>query len=489
MREISKFWISVIVITIVVLYSLPASASGENEELNKIKVMWDQRVPMRDGVELSADIFLPKDEGRYPTLLMRNPYTKSTRRAGIPYDFISYFAERGYALVGQDVRGRGDSDGEFGYYHADVEDGYDSVEWAASQPWSNGKVCMFGLSYLGTVQWLAAKVRPPHLVCLASTAAAGDFMDEIGYGGGVFHAMGNLGWVNSVSGRTWQDLALVDLEERGLFDWEDVLWHRPLTTMDEVFGRKMKIYQDYLEHPTMDDYWKQIRLQPDDFRNIELPVLHITGWFDGDQPGAMHYWRGMQQYSTARDKQYIVIGPWDHVGTFFGGPPFIGEMQFGPESMIDRLGLHLEFFDHYLKGTSQHYDQPKARLYITGINEWRTYNAYPPREAKEMRFFLHSGGHANTLDGDGRLSLSVPGTQNQDSYTFDPKKPVPTYAVDRKFIAIDHRQPGSDRYGVENRPSIDLPQRGIPIRVGAVGDSSITFDTDEIRSFYETIPV
>lgn len=153
----------------------------------------------------------------------------------------------------------------------------------------------------------------------------------------------------------------------------------------------------------------------------------------------MHYWRGMQQYSTARDKQYIVIGPWDHVGTFFGGPPFIGEMQFGPESMIDRLGLHLEFFDHYLKGTSQHYDQPKARLYITGINEWRTYNAYPPREAKEMRFFLHSGGHANTLDGDGRLSLSVPGTQNQDSYTFDPKNPVPTYAVDRKFIAIDHR--------------------------------------------------
>ena len=115
MREISKFWISVIVITIAGLYSLPASASGENEELNKIKVMWDQRVPMRDGVELSADIFLPKGGGRYPTLLMRNPYTKSTRRAGIPYDFISYFAERGYALVGQDVRGRGDSDGEFGY--------------------------------------------------------------------------------------------------------------------------------------------------------------------------------------------------------------------------------------------------------------------------------------------------------------------------------------------------------------------------------------
>jgi len=438
MRELSRYWVLVIFIAIVGLYSLPASASGENEKLNKIKVMWDQRVPMRDGVELSADIFLPRGEGRYPTLLMRNPYTKSTRRAGIPYDFVSYFAERGYALVGQDVRGRGDSDGEFGYYHADVEDGYDSVEWAASQPWSNGKICMMGVSYLGTVQWLAAKVRPPHLVCLVSTAAAGDFMDEIGYVGGVFSAMGALDWVNSVSGRTWQDGALYDLIGKGLFDWEDVLWHRPLNTMDEVFGRKMKIYQDYLKHPTMDDYWKQIRLQPEDFRNIELPVLHITGWFDGDQPGAMHYWRGMQQYSTAKDQQFLVIGPWEHVNTFFGGPPFVGEMQFGPESMLDRMALHTEFLDHYLKGTSDSYDRPKSRLYITGANEWREYDAYPPHEAETIRFYLHSGGQANSLDGDGGLSRDEPGKQNPDEYTFDPKSPVPSF-IDEKLVAIDHR--------------------------------------------------
>jgi len=438
MHKKIMFRVITVIVAVVGLCPLYTSASEETVEFNKIRVLWDQRTPMRDGVELSADIFLPRAEGRYPTLLMRNPYTKSSRRAGIPYEFLTYFAERGYALVAQDVRGRGDSDGEFGYYHADVEDGYDSVEWAASQPWSNGKVCMIGVSYLGTVQWQAAKVRPPHLVCLVSTAAAGDFMDEIGYVGGVFSAWGNLDWVNSVSGRTWQDAALYDLIGKGQFDWEDVLWHRPLNTMDEVFGRKMKIYQDYLKHPTMDDYWKQIRLQPGDFRNIELPVLHITGWFDGDQPGAMHYWRGMQQYSAAKNQQFLVIGPWEHVNTFFGGPPFVGELQFGPESMLDRMALHTEFLDFYLKGTADSYDRPKSRLYITGANEWREYDAYPPNEAKEVRFFLQSGGHANTLDGDGKLSLETADSQSPDKYTFDPKNPVPSF-IDEKLTGIDHR--------------------------------------------------
>jgi len=436
----SRFRASVLILAIAVLFTLQAGAVENNEGLNKVRVLWDQRVPMRDGVETSADIFLPRGEGRYPTLLMRNPYTKSSRRAVIPYDFLYYFTQRGYALVAQDVRGRGDSDGEFGYYHADVEDGYDSVEWAASQSWSNGKVCMIGLSYLGTVQWEAAKVKPPHLVCMVSTAAAGDFMNEIGYIGGAFTASSNLDWVSSVSGRTWQDSALYDLMDRGLFDWEDVLWHRPLITMDEVFGRKMNIYRDYLEHPTMDDYWKQIRLQPEDFRNIELPVLHITGWFDGDQAGAMHYWRGMQQHSTVKDQQYLVVGPWEHVNTFFGGPPFVGEMQFSPESMLDRMGLHLEFLDYYLKGSTEKYDHPKSRLYITGANEWREYDAYPPREAKEIRFFLHSGGNANTLDGDGSLGLKPGSSEDTDKFTFDPKDPVPTYVNDTMaIVAIDHR--------------------------------------------------
>jgi len=481
---------SIFVLVIAGMLTLQAGAAENDQGLKKIRVLWDQRVPMRDGVETSADVFLPREEGRYPTLLMRNPYNKSARITGVPYDFLNYFAQRGYALVGQDVRGRGDSDGEFGYYHADVEDGYDSVEWAARQPWSNGKVCMIGLSYLGTVQWQAAKVRPPHLECLVSTAAAGDFMNEIGYIGGAFTASGNLEWVHSVSGRTWQSQALAQLQEKGLFDWEDVLWHRPLNTMDEVFGRKLQIYRDYLEHPTMDDYWKQIRLQPEDFRNIELPVLHITGWFDGDQAGAMHYWRGMQQHSKVKDQQYLVVGPWEHANTFFGGPPFVGEMQFGPESMLDRMALHLEFLDHYLKGATEKYDRPKSRLYITGANEWREYDAYPPREAKEKRFYLHSDGNANTLDGDGSLDVKPSSGKDTDKFTFDPKNPVPTYVSDTPaIVAIDHRAVESrDDVLVYTSDELDEPidvVGNVHVELYAASDA---LDTDFTAKILEVYP-
>ncbi len=431
-----KFWFSSLLISL--LLAATAFAQPVPEPAKGIRIMLDQRVTMRDGVELSADVFLPEKEGKYPVILMRNPYNKSIRRAGIPYDFMTYFAQRGYVVVGQDVRGRGDSDGKFGFYHAEIEDGYDAVEWAAAQPWSNGKVAMMGLSYLGGVQWQAAKVVPPHLVCLVSTAAPGDFMDEIGYVGGAFMAWGNLIWIHSVSGRTWQDNVIIDLEKRGLFSWEKILEYRPLINMDErAFGRQLPIYRDWLQHPTMDEYWKAIRLGPVDFEKIKIPVLHVTGWFDGDQAGAMHYWNGMQAYSTARDKQYLVVGPWEHVGTFFGAPPFIGDMKFSPESMIDRLVLHLDFFDHYLKESNTDFDNPKAKLYITGSNNWQEFDAYPPKETRKVKYYLHSEGNANTLDGDGLLDIKKPKNEPADHFTFDPKKPVPAFIND-KLTGIDH---------------------------------------------------
>ncbi|MBW2370478.1 MAG: CocE/NonD family hydrolase [Deltaproteobacteria bacterium] len=456
--KIQNYPFGLISLLVLFLLSVAAHAETPSEKLTGIRIMLDQRVPMRDGVELSADVFLPEKEGKYPVILIRNPYNKSVRRAGLPYDFITYFAQRGYVTIGQDVRGRGDSDGNFGYYHADIEDGYDSVEWAAAQPWSNGKIGMMGISYLGTVQWQAAKVVPPHLVCLASTAAAGDFMDEIGYVGGAFGAMGSLQWVHSVSGRTWQDNLIVDLEKRGLLDWEKILEHRPLITMDErAFGRKLLIYREYLEHPTMDDYWKAIRLGPTDFKKIKLPVLHITGWFDGDQPGAMHYWYGMQNHSSVKDKQYLVVGPWEHVNTFFGGPPFIGDMKFTPESNIDRLALHLAFFDHYLKGSASSFDHPKARLYITGSNQWRDFDDYPPKEASTVNYYLHSQGQANTLGGDGSLSTEKPAKEKTDQFTFDPKNPVPSFIFDPKIPAptpSDGKITGVDHRPIENRNDV-----------------------------------
>ena len=417
-------------------------AGDDRPKHEKVRILFYQEAEMRDGVKLSADVYLPRAEGRYPTLLIRTPYNKADARTDIPsYAFKTYYAERGYALVFQDVRGRGDSEGEFGFFHADIEDGFDSVEWAARQPWSNGEVCMIGVSYLGTVQWLAAKTLPPSLRCLVSTAAAGEPMDEIGYGtGGVMPLSFNLSWYFGTSGQLWSEQMLIALMREGYIDLEKMGWHRPLLTLDEaVYGFPMKHYRDALNHPTMDAYWRAIKLQPDDFKRIDLPVLHVTGWFDGDQPGAMHYWRGMNAHSEAKDRQYLVIGAWTHAETFFGAAGSVGELQFGPDSVIDPLALRLRFLDRYLKGTAETFGHPKARLYITGANEWRDFDAYPPRQAKALRLYLDSAGAANSLHGDGRLSGSQPSGDAVDRYTFDPKNPVPSNVDGFLFFGADYR--------------------------------------------------
>ncbi|MBW2370646.1 MAG: CocE/NonD family hydrolase, partial [Deltaproteobacteria bacterium] len=388
-----------------------------------IRVLFDVRIPMRDGITLSADVILPKPTGRYPVILIRTPYLKNQDLT--PYQgretFIRFLASQGYAVVMQDVRGRGDSEGEFQFYWADAEDGYDSIEWLAEQSWSDGRVGMMGVSYLGAVQWLAAGRKPPHLKCLVSTAPSGLYMDEIPYGGGAWMMEWALHWLNKTSGKLEQDYLA------SYVDMADVNAHRPLITQDEAFGRRMPLFKKFLENSTFNDEWRKITLLAEDFSDIDLPVLHVTGWFDGDQPGAMHYWNHMRQFSPARDRQYLVAGPWDHVQTFFGGATTLGDMTFGPESVLDHFALHKRFFDHYLKQTVPAFDQPTARIYVTGRNEWREYDQYPPKAMGEKRLYLHSRGNANTLNGDGRLSWEVPDEEPTDQYDFDPKAPAPSH--------------------------------------------------------------
>ncbi len=394
--------------------------------------LFDVRTPMRDGVELSSDVWLPDGAGKHPLILIRTPYLKTGSR----YPKLArFFAERGYAVAVQDVRGRGDSEGSFGFFFQEANDGYDAVEGLAAQPWSSGRVCMMGYSYGGTVQWLAASQRPPHLVCIAPTASAGDYLDELPYVGGAFWHKWALSWSNLVSATIGQ----TNLSEE---DWTSILAHRPLLTADEVMGRKMPLYREWLQHNTLDDYWRRIQFTEQQFRAIAIPTLHITGWFDADQPGAMHYWQGMARHSPANDKQYLIVGPWEHGQTFDGGERKKGEMEFTGDSIIDVKQVHLEFFDRYLKRTTEKFNYPRTRLYITGRNEWRAFDTYPIPNAEASRLYLSSRGGANSLSGDGRLLTIRAGSEPVDRYDFDPKKPVPsdffisgsTYAVDRRAL-------------------------------------------------------
>lgn len=452
---------------------------GENYA---IKRLFDVRCPMRDGVELSSDIWLPAGEGKYPAILIRTPYLKTSPHQQFP-KLARFFTKQGYVVAVQDVRGRGDSDGEFNFYFQEADDGYDTVEWLAVQSWCNGRVGMMGPSYLGTVQWLAASRKPPHLVCIAPTAAAGDYLNELPYIGGAFQQQWCLRWCNYVSGR-------IDQSNLGDTDLVNVLDHRPLLSADEVMGRKMPMYREWLEHNTLDDYWKRILLTERGFRSIDIPVLHTTGWFDGDQPGAMYYWQGMVEHSAAANEQYLIVGPWDHQQTFVGGEKKIGEMELSGESIINNYQVHLQFFDKYLKQKADTFNYPRAKLYVTGRNEWREFSAYPVPGAKTIKLYLSSQGKANSLFGDGRLIATSAGSEPQDRYVFDPKNPVPLsfsmpgdgYAVDRR--ALERRDDVLVYTGEVLNASVEVIGR-LSVELYAASDAR---DTDFTASIIDVYP-
>ncbi len=416
-------------VALVCLLLYVATPRARAEEPFQVRNLFDVRVPMRDGVTLSADIWLPLPEGRYPVILMRTPYLKTMGLLRFP-ELGHYYASRGYVVAAQDVRGRGDSEGEFGFKPDDNEDGYDTVEWLARQPWSSGRIGMMGVSYLGSVQWMAARSGAPSLVAMVPTASGG-FGAAFNYSQGALLMGWAFGWTNVVQSRIYQgpNAAGVDMNR--------VFAHRPHMTMDEVFGRKMPLYRTFLEHPDWDPYWKDIHFGPEQYAKIDVPALHVAGWFDGDQASALEYWKGMREHSPARDRQYLLLGPWTHRQTFLGGGTELGDMKFSPDSVIDNRALHLAFFDHYLKGSAQNFGFPRARVYVMGDNRWRDLEDYPPPQATFKKLYFHSQGHANTMFGDGTLSWEAPGEEPTDHFTYDPKDPVPTTTP--REIPLDQR--------------------------------------------------
>jgi uncharacterized protein len=406
-----------------------------------IRNIFDARIAMRDGVELSADIWLPAQTGRYPAILVRTPYVKALYRPGKDLrGFIAAFAEQGYVSLYQDVRGRGDSDGKF-LTENSGRDGYDTIEWIANQPWSNGRVCMMGVSALASMQWAAARLEPPHLNCMVPTAS-GAFQQVIKTGGAI--GLSGIQWAFATSGRMMQPPVGPSM------DWERISWHRPLLTIDQTIGKKIPIIRKFLDSSNAHyDPLVIKELNAEDYRRINIPALHVTGWFDMALPGALMYWKGMTQHSPAKDQQYLLIGPWDHAQTMMGGATSFGEMEFTENSIVDVTELHKSFFEYYLKGTSDRFDFPYARIYVTGSNKWRDFDVYPPRESTERRLYFHSDGEANSLYGDGRLSWSKSGDAPSDTYIYDPKNPVPAGYGD----LFQPRPPGDQR-SIETRDDV-----------------------------------
>jgi uncharacterized protein len=387
-------------------------------------------VPMRDGVMLSAHVWLPARAKAAPAVLLRTPYGNDAS------DFARYGLQdylcAGLAVVFQSVRGRGRSQGDFGFFFVEGEDGYDSIEWVAAQRWCNGKVAMDGGSYLGTVQWLAAREQPPHLKCIMPAVPAGDWFNEIPFIGGALQVDWAFSWLGSMAGLEFDFAAAGD---------KNLERFRPLIDAERVLGAKLPLYRDILAHLTLDAYWNRLQWSAQDFERIEIPVLSVTGWFDGDQAGTLSYWRGIEERSEPLRNTHLIVGPWRHAECYLGGAVRVGEMEFGAESVLPMRRLRMNFLRRHLLEGGSDTPEPRVRLFITGSRRWREFDRYPPPPAEIRTWFLCSGGAANGATGDGRLSEEAP-RGAADRFCYDPLDPVP------------YRQGAEDHRDIERREDV-----------------------------------
>lgn len=383
---------------------------------------------MRDGVSLSADIYRPSSDTPLPVILMRLPYDKtSAEKEG--HKPPLWFARQGYIVVVQDSVGRFTSEGEFYPFKYEAAHGYDSVEWAARLPGASGKVGMYGFSYVGATQLLAAVSQPPHLTCIAPGFTSSDYYDGWTYQGGALSLAFALSWA--------VNLAVENARFRGLprreMELQDIMfgigdWHRymPLCDFPPLKSDDIGSYLfDWLAHPSRDDYWRQWSIR-DRFSNISVPALHVGGWYDVFLEGNIENFRGIRSATAneqAKRGQQLLIGPWTHLPW----APRVGEIDFGPNAgnVVDDALVH--FFDYWLKGIDNGVDRElPVSLFVMGENRWRYESDFPPLRARNHRYYLHSHGRANSLNGDGGLNKRLTEEEPFDTFCHDPLWPVPS---------------------------------------------------------------
>ncbi len=383
-------------------------------------------VPMRDGVTLYADVYRPSKPGQYPVIVSRTPY--SVERAPSAYTAAVFFARRGYAFVFQDVRGRHESEGKWDAYRDNIDDGYDTIEWAAAQPWSNGKVGMQGGSYLGHVQWHAAKAVPPHLTTIfPNVAATSMYHDSVTVNGG-WRLAKNLGWgaVRQES-RIMQNTGQHTMEggpERISYDY--ALWHLPFLKIQNVLGRDAFFYKNWIDHPNYDDYWKELSVE-EHYEKINVPVHTFGGWYDILVQGTINGYIGMStraKTAAAREGSRMIVGAWGH-----GPSRKHGDLDFGEYANVNLSSVELRWFDHWLRGIDTGMTKdPPVTVFVMGRNEWRQETAYPLPQTKYTKLYVDSSGRANSYRGDGKLRWDPPGADSAtDSYRYDPQSPVPSH--------------------------------------------------------------
>jgi putative CocE/NonD family hydrolase len=393
-------------------------------------------VPMRDGVKLATDVYRPNEEGTFPVIIQRLPYSKDRPALTMMMTDVFRLVQEGYVVVFQDTRGQFVSEGTFNPFFQEPADGADTIAWAASQPWSNGKVGLAGGSYFGATQWLAAREAPEALKAIVPTVTSADYYENWTYQGGAFQLGFILNWTLGFAmseqtrrlktGQTTMKELGATLQALG--DMSNLYRHLPLVDMP-ILQEVAPYYFDWLAHNSYDDYWRSTA--PQEFHErITVPALNIGGWFDIFLLGTLANYQGMKQHGgspQARQHQRLLIGPWAH-GGFAGVFPEHDYGLLASGEVADFTGTHLRWFDHWLKGIENGVEQDKpVKIFVMGANIWREEDDWPLPDTQFRPYYLHSNGHANTSAGNGLLSTEVPGAESEDVYLYDPRNPVPTH--------------------------------------------------------------
>ena len=452
---------------LVALLLAPAFAAGQQPAREPkteapVDMLWGVKIPMRDGVQLNATVFQPKEQKEpLPVVFTLTPYIADSYT-----DRAMYFARHGYVYALVDVRGRGNSGGSFEPFANEGRDGHDVVEWLAKQSWCNGKVTMWGGSYAGFDQWSTAKELPPHLSTIVPAAAAHPGVDfPAGYNIPYPYLMQ---WLSFTSGVTGNEKLF------GSPFWAEKFYdlyagHLPFRELDRLVGNPSPMFQKWLEHPTPDAYFDAMVPSPEQYAALKFPILTITGAYDGDQPGAMTYYRRHVKYGSAEAvaNHFLIFGPWDHAGTRTPKDE-VGGLKFGPASVLDLNDLHRQWYDWTMKaGPKPEFLKKRVAYYVAGAEEWKYADNLDAIASERRTLYLQSEGTANDAFHSGYLRAEKPSGTAADHYVYDP--------LDIRPGELERKQ--EEKFVLSQRGALNLFGNGVVYHSEAFAeDTEITGD-------------